>query len=99
MQHLPYSMFLVSVTVEKIGLKYLSFRPGCAVFSARQVYSEIGEEIRRRGVGAWDERVWIPPVRKAVLMVKAIAKMIASLPVRFRAPWRRGPITAVWRFS
>ncbi len=41
------------------GLRYLSFRPACAVLSARKVYSEIGNEVRRRGNGAWDERVWI----------------------------------------
>lgn len=81
------------------GLKYLAFRPGCAVVSARNVYSEIGREVRRRGVGAWDERVWIPSSTKAWLMTQAIGRMIRSLPSRLKSPWRRAPITAVWRFS
>lgn len=79
------------------GLRYLSFRPACAVASARRVYAEIGREVLRRGSRAWDERVWIPKGRKIQVMLRGVLSVLASLPQRWLHPWNRRPIGIVWR--
>jgi len=41
------------------GLWHLSFRSACAVAAARQVYSEIGALLVKRGARAWDQRTYV----------------------------------------
>ena len=79
------------------GLKYLSLRPACAIAAARQVYSEIGVKVVRKGARAWDERVWISPARKVVIMIRGMGRMLQTLPGRFFRPWRATPIQLIWR--
>jgi len=79
------------------GLKYLAFRPAVAVVAARCVYSEIGREVLRRGPRAWDERVWIRPLRKWIVMGKGIGSILSSIPRRLMSPWHRLMIPSIWR--
>jgi phytoene synthase len=81
------------------GLQYLAFRPSCAIKAARNVYSEIGVQVARRGQHAWDERVWIRTGRKCWVMARGVLSVMASLPVRWRSPWRPRPIDSIWRFT
>lgn len=81
------------------GLAYLSFRSACTIASARSVYSAIGHEVVRRGAGAWDERVWIKPGRKAILMLRAVTRVATSLPRRWLSPWRESALRSVYLFQ
>lgn len=60
------------------GLKYLPFRSAIAVGIAREVYSSIGTEVRKRGAKAWDKRVYIPLPQKCVLAIRGISKAVRS---------------------
>ncbi|RZA14198.1 MAG: phytoene/squalene synthase family protein, partial [Proteobacteria bacterium] len=66
------------------GLKYLPLRCALAVSIAREVYAAIGDEVLRRGVHAWDHRVWIPLPRKIFLGFKGIMKALGTIPYRLR---------------
>lgn len=61
-----------------IGLRYLPFRSALAVAIAREVYSAIGREIRRRGERAWDTRAYTPFYKKLLLAFKGIGRAIMS---------------------
>ncbi|MBC7532189.1 MAG: phytoene/squalene synthase family protein [Oligoflexus sp.] len=66
------------------GLKFLPFRCALAVAIAREVYSAIGHEVIKRGEEAWNSRTWIPLHRKLLLGVKGVAKVLATIPFRFK---------------
>jgi 15-cis-phytoene synthase len=59
-------------------------RPG--IMAARMLYAEIGREVERAGCNSVDHRAIVAPLRKGVLMAKALAALIspataaASLP-------------------
>lgn len=81
------------------GLLALSFRPACAIASARWVYSAIGREVLRRGPAAWDTRTWIPLGKKVALVFRGIGTVLLQLPSRMLNPWRSRPITLLWRYT
>jgi phytoene synthase len=65
------------------GLKYLPLRCAFAVAIAREVYSAIGHEVRRRQAHAWDERVWIPWSQKLRVACRGVGRVLKTLPYRF----------------
>lgn len=81
------------------GLRYLKFRPACAVASARRVYSEIGNEILRRNKLSWDERIWIRTPRKLWAMAHGIWEVFLTIPGRLLNRWKAVPQLPIWRFS
>lgn len=83
----------------RAGLPYLSWRCGCAVAAAQNVYREIGRMVRRRGSRAWDHRTYTSTARKVVLAAMGVGQMAVSVPHRLVHPWSGVPINTVWRFS
>jgi len=81
------------------GLRYLKFRPACAISSARQVYSEIGKKVLGAGEKAWDKRTIVSWGRKVFVMAKGILKVLFFLPRRLFRPWTPVPIKKVWKNS
>jgi phytoene synthase len=65
------------------GLKYLPLRCAFAVAIAREVYSAIGHEVRRRQGQAWDARVWIPWPQKIRVACRGIGRVLKTVPYRF----------------
>jgi len=82
-----------------VGVRYLSFRAACAIQAARYIYSEIGNEVVRRGEEAWTTRVWTSKARKVVLLAKAILRTWLTLPSRCIRPWSPTVIKTVWPFA
>ena len=56
------------------GLWYLSFRSACAVSAARQVYSEIGSLLLRKGARAWDQRIYVTGSLKLWVVIQRCAE-------------------------
>jgi len=81
------------------GLWDLSFRSACAVAAARNVYSEIGALLLRKGARAWDERTYVTGARKIRVVVAAILGLFRSLPARLVKPWSPAPLRAIWKAS
>ncbi|MBM4263411.1 MAG: phytoene/squalene synthase family protein [Deltaproteobacteria bacterium] len=81
------------------GLWHLSFRSACAVSAARQVYSEIGSLLLRRGAHAWDQRTYVTGVRKIRVVLRGVGKLLSSLPARCARPWSPVPIDHVLTFA
>jgi phytoene synthase len=81
------------------GLWHLSFRSACAVAAARQVYSEIGRLLDRRGAHAWDQRTYVTGARKLWVIGRALAKLTRSAPARLAEPWRPAALNTVWEYS
>jgi 15-cis-phytoene synthase len=81
------------------GLWHLSFRSACAVASARNVYSEIGAMLLRKGAHAWDERTYVTGPRKIHVVLKALAGLLRSAPARMVRPWSPVPLRMLWKAS
>ncbi|MGE5302483.1 MAG: phytoene/squalene synthase family protein [Alphaproteobacteria bacterium] len=81
------------------GLWHLSFRSGCAVAAARQVYSGIGDLLLRKGPRAWDQRTYLTGSRKILMIARGLAYLLGSVPARIMKPWSPAPIRRVWRYS
>ena len=54
------------------GLWHLSFRSACAVSAARQVYSEIGSLLLRKGARAWDQRTYVTGPLKVWVVLRGV---------------------------
>lgn len=81
------------------GLWHLSFRSACAVAAARNVYSEIGAMLLRKGARAWDERTYVTGARKIYVVLKALGRLLRSAPARLCRPWSPVPLRMVWKAS
>lgn len=81
------------------GLWHLSFRSACAVAAARQVYSEIGGILLRKGARAWDERAYVSGARKIWVVARAILGVMHSVPARLQRPWSPVPLRTIWTAS
>jgi len=81
------------------GLWHLSFRSGCAVAAARQVYSGIGRLLLRKGPRAWDQRTYLTGSRKILMIARGLGYLLGSVPARIVKPWSPVPIRGVWRYS
>ena len=81
------------------GLWHLSFRSACAVSAARQVYSEIGSMLLKKGPGAWDQRTYVTGARKLWVVLRGVLYLLRSLPARLMRPWSPAPIQMVWTHS
>jgi phytoene synthase len=68
------------------GIAALPLRSAWAIASARNVYRQIGVEVKRRGPRAWDERAGTSKAMKLWLLVKGGASALGSrLTLRGRA--------------
>ena len=81
------------------GLWHLSFRSACAVAAARNVYSEIGSLLRRKGARAWDERTYVTGARKIYVVLKGVGRLARSVPARLCRPWSPVPLRMIWKAS
>lgn len=81
------------------GLWYLSFRSACAVSAARQVYSEIGSLLLRKGARAWDERTYVTGPRKMWVVLRGVLGLLGSVPGRLWRPWSPAHLRMVWKYS
>jgi phytoene synthase len=81
------------------GLWYLSFRSACAVAAARNVYSEIGALLLRKGPRAWDERTYVTGARKIRVVLAGVVGLLRSLPARAVKPWSPAPLRVIWKAS
>ena len=75
-----------------LGIAALPLRSAWAIATARNVYRQIGIEVKRRGAHAWDERVGTSKAAKLRLLALGGAQALASRlsPARAaRAPRRR----------
>jgi phytoene synthase len=81
------------------GLWHLSWRSACAISAARQVYSEIGAMLVKKGPHAWDQRTYVTGARKIWVVLRGVAKLLGSLPARIMRPWTPAPIERVWTFA
>lgn len=82
-----------------VGLWHLSFRSACAVSAARHVYAEIATLLRQRGARAWDKRCYVTGWRKVTVVLRGVAGLIGSAPMRWLQPWSAAPLKTVWKFS
>jgi 15-cis-phytoene synthase len=81
------------------GLWHLSFRSACAVSAARQVYSEIGSLLLRKGARAWDQRTYVTEPLKVWVVMRGVPSLIRSVPGRLWRPWSPAPLRRVWKYS
>jgi phytoene synthase len=81
------------------GLWYLSFRSACAVSAARQVYSEIGSLLLRKGARAWDQRIYVTGSFKLWVVIQGVLSLLRSVPGRLSRPWFPAPLRIVWKYS
>jgi 15-cis-phytoene synthase len=81
------------------GLWYLSFRSACAVSAARQVYSEIGSLLLRKGARAWDQRTYVTGSLKLWVVMRGVLSLLRSVPWRLSRPWSAAPLRVVWKDS
>jgi phytoene synthase len=81
------------------GLWHLSFRSACAVSAARQVYSEIGSLLLRRGIRAWDQRTYVTGLLKVWVVMRGVLSLLSSVPGRLWRPWSPAPLRMVWKYS
>ena len=81
------------------GLWHLSFRSACAVSAARQVYSEIGSLLLRRGIRAWDQRTYVTGLLKVWVVMRGVLSLLRSVPGRLWRPWSPTPLRMVWKYS
>ena len=81
------------------GLWYLSFRSACAVSAARQVYSEIGSLLLRKGARAWDQRTYVTRSLKLWVVIRGVLSLLRSVPGRLSRPWFPAPLRIVWKYS
>jgi phytoene synthase len=81
------------------GLWHLSFRSACAVAAARQVYSEIGAMLVKRGARAWDQRTYVTGARKIWVVLRGVLSLVRSTPARLSQPWSPDALRIVWKYS
>ena len=81
------------------GLWHLSFRSACAVAAARQVYSEIGALLIKRGPRAWDQRTYVTGARKIWVVLRGVLGLLRSTPKRLSKPWSPDALRMVWKYS
>ena len=81
------------------GLWHLSFRSACAVSAARQVYSEIGSLLLRKGARAWDQRTYVTGPLKVWVVLRGVLRLLRSVPGRLWRPWSPVPLRMVWKYS
>jgi phytoene synthase len=81
------------------GLWHLSFRSACAVAAARQVYSEIGALLVKRGARAWDQRTYVTGARKIWVVLRGVLMLVRSAPARMAQPWSPDALRTVWKYS
>ena len=63
------------------GIAALPWRAGLAVRAARRIYARIGDELARAGFDPLAGRAIVPPWRKRVLVLRALARQLAALPL------------------
>ena len=76
------------------GIAALPLRSAWAIASARNVYRQIGIEVKRRGARAWDERAGTTRATKLWLLAKGTASALGS---RFSDPVGRTRPAALWQ--
>ncbi len=85
------------------GITSLPFRAACAIVAARQLYSEIGNEVVVRGFNAWDMRASVPFYKKLFLIAKSVLQMSQQIPQRFQYALQRNnkcvEISSIWRLT
>jgi phytoene synthase len=81
------------------GLWHLSFRSACAVSAARQVYSEMGSLLIRKGARAWDRRTYVTGSLKLWVVMRGVLSLLRSVPGRLWRPWSPAPLSIVWKYS
>ena len=81
------------------GLWHLSFRSACAVSAARQVYSEIGSLLLRKGARAWDQRTYVTGSLKVWVVMCGVLSLLRSVPGRLSRPWSAAPLRMVCKYS
>ena len=81
------------------GLWYLSFRSACAVSASRQVYSEIGSLLLRKGARAWDQRTYVTGSLKLWVVIRGVLSLLRSVHGRLSRPWFPAPLRIVWKYS
>lgn len=79
------------------GLKYLPFRAAIAVAAASRVYAAMGDRVRARGAHAWDSRTVVPRHVKLWAILRGVRVVAKTIPYRIVHPWKRSPITVLWR--
>ena len=81
------------------GLWHLSFRSACAVAAARNVYSEIGGLLLKKGARAWDQRTYVTGARKVRVVLRGVFSLLRSVPARLFRPWSPAPLRIIWKAS
>lgn len=76
------------------GIAALPLRSAWAIASARNVYRQIGIEVKRRGAHAWDERAGTGKAAKLWLLSKGAASALGS---RFSSPAGRMRPATLWQ--
>jgi phytoene synthase len=75
------------------GIRALPLRSAWAIATARNVYRQIGIEVKRRGPHAWDERCGTSKAEKLWLLGKggmtALSSRLTTAPPRPAALWQR----------
>lgn len=83
------------------GIGALPLRSAWAIATARNVYRQIGIEVKRRGTRAWDERVGTSKAAKLRLLarggVSALGRRLRKNPARPASLWQRPRAAGVHR--
>jgi len=76
-----------------VGIRSLPLRSAWAIATARNVYRQIGVEVKRRGARAWDQRCGTTKAEKLWLLgkggVAALTSRLRTAPPRPAALWQR----------
>src|SRR5690606_32505672 len=79
-----------------LGIAALPLRSAWAIATARNVYRQIGIEVKRRGERAWDERVGTSKATKLRLLALGGAQALASRLSPARAAMARPRREDLW---
>lgn len=79
-----------------VGIAALPLRSAWAIATARNVYRQIGIEVKRRGANAWDERVGTSKAAKLRLLALGGAQALASRLSPARAAMARPRRRDLW---
>lgn len=82
-----------------IGIRHLPWKAALAAKAARNIYSEIGRKILRRGPQYLSSRTVVSSQRKLFLISKTLMQLTAQIPWRLLHPFQRCSFKKEWRYQ
>lgn len=81
------------------GMRSLPWKAALAAMAARNIYSEIGHKILRRGPDYLESRTIVSGPRKCFLLLKSFLQLLGQTPYRLSHPFKSSTLTNDWSFK